>query len=284
MVANTYTIRKIDLNDSNILASKDIVDYAISRNWYNPEKDGEFDFARVYANPKDANSPVNYGRQWAGLKHITDKQMPLGPNLPFSVVPNRKIKVADLMQILRYDNTTSKPDFTKSCSEDELGTCIICRGSTQTSFVAQLRKNMPSDIGFVYWVCLAQPGASIYIPFHFGSKFPAGFVGEPKRPSEKVYNEKINDPFRADPNQAWWTFANLSHNAYNTQKNKLPQIRSEFDKIEQKVLSEQKQIEAKALEMYQTDNNATMKFLTDYSNTVYLSAITAMDKIFSQTN
>ena len=283
MVANTYTIRDVDIKDSNnFLCSKDLIEYAQSRTWYMPVRDGRFDFAAAYANPRDAKSPVNYGRQWAGLKFVTDKQIPLGPVQPFSIVPNRKIKIDDLMQILRYDNSTSKPQFMQSCTEEEKITCIICRGSTQTSFVAQLRKNMPTDIGFVYWACLTQPGSSIYIPFHFGSEFPAGFNIESKRPTEKLYDEKVNAPFKADAAQAWWTFANLTNKAYKTAKDKLPQIRSEFDKIEQKAVREQKQIEDKALEMYKTDKTAALKFLTDYSNGIYLSALQAAEKVMRQ--
>ncbi len=37
MVANTYTIHKVTLEDkTNVLASADIIDYARSRGWYNP--------------------------------------------------------------------------------------------------------------------------------------------------------------------------------------------------------------------------------------------------------
>ena len=279
MIANTYTIRDVDVNDSkNFLCSKDLIEYAKSRNWYQPIRDGRFDFAAAYANPRDAKSPVNYGRQWAGLKFVTDKELTLGPIQPFSIEPNRKLKIEELMGILRYDNSTSKPQFMQSCTEEEKITCIICRGSTQTSFVAQLRKNMPYEIGLVYWACLTQPGSSIYIPFHFGSGFPSGFFGKSKRPTQKEYDEKVGAPFKTDPAQAWWTFANLTNKAYKTDKEKLPQIRSAFDKIEQKAVGEQNQIEAKALEMYKTDKAAAMKFLTDYSNGIYLSALQAADK------
>jgi dipeptidase len=280
MIANTYTIRDIDVNDSkNFLCSKDLIEYAKSRNWYQPIRDGRFDFAAAYANPRDARSPVNYGRQWAGLKFVTDMQLTLGPIQPFFIEPNRKLKIEELMGILRYDNSTSKPQFMQSCTEEEKITCIICRGSTQTSFVAQLRKNMPADIGLVYWACLTQPGSSIYIPFHFGSDFPKGYVGDSKRPTKESYEEKVSAPFKADPAHAWWTFANLTNKAYKTDKEKLPQIRNAFDKIEQKTVSEQNQIETKALEMYKTDKAAAMKFLTDYSNDIYLSALQAADKV-----
>ena len=48
MVANTYSIRQVSLDDkANVLACKDIVEYAEARGWYDPQRDGAFDFAAV---------------------------------------------------------------------------------------------------------------------------------------------------------------------------------------------------------------------------------------------
>jgi dipeptidase len=60
MVANTYTIRQVDLSDKGrFLGSKGIIEYARSRRWYNPQVDGAFDFARAYADPTSASHPSN---------------------------------------------------------------------------------------------------------------------------------------------------------------------------------------------------------------------------------
>ena len=75
MVANTYTIHRVTLEDkANFLASADIIDYAKSRGWYNPQADDPFDFAKAYANPKAATSPNNTGRQWSGLTCVDPRQ------------------------------------------------------------------------------------------------------------------------------------------------------------------------------------------------------------------
>ena len=117
--------------------------------------------------------PNNIGRQWSGLTCVArdDARTP-GPNLPFSVVPKHKLSVLDAMQILRHD----KENESGPAPADSPFVCALCSGATQTSFVAQLRREMPLDIGIVYWVCLASPRTSFYIPFHFGiGDFPAGF-------------------------------------------------------------------------------------------------------------
>jgi len=262
MVANTYTIHQVDISDSNnFLASSDIVEYAIKKGWYDPSKNGSFDFAAAYANPENAKSPINYARQWAGLSHISKDKILIGPLLPFSVKPEEKIDVFKLMEILRFDDIQEKPELMKQCSKEEKGACIICRGTTQTSFIAQLRNNMPRDIGIVYWLCLSQPASSFYIPFYFGiDKFPQGYCLESRRPTKKEFEQKINAPFKPDPNQAFWTFSNYSSKVRDKSDmgiafgNKLFfSIMNEFNKLSLSIMNE---FSKKILEECEKQENA----------------------------
>ncbi len=205
MVANTYTVREVVVGKGgNVLASKDIVEYAKSRGWYDPAS-GAFDFAAVYANPQAATHPNNIGRQWSGLQYIVSEPLTAGSDLPFSVKPKHKLTAADIMQILRHDKET------------ESGTapaapflCALCSGATQTSFVAQLRSGMPLEIGIVYWVCLASPRTSFYIPFHFGiTDFPLGYRLSSQRPETQEYDRKVQAEFKPDVQEAFWTFSNF---------------------------------------------------------------------------
>jgi dipeptidase len=284
MIANTYTIHRVDLSDKdNFLASDDIIEYAISRGWHNPEKDGSFDFARAYANPEPASSLYNFGRQWAGLRYVTDEAIPLGPDLPFSVVPRRKVGVADIMQIMRdHYEGTSLQSSSPTKSPHESGR-PICVDRTQTSFIAQLRQNMPLDIGIVYWTCLASPCSSTYIPFHFGiSDFPASFSSKSEKPSMSFYNERVNSAFRADPLQAFWTFTNFRSNVDSAYPGKIAKIKALCSKVEKNALALQKPLEEAACKLYGEDKTTAMKVLANYSNGVYLSSMEAMGTVLSK--
>lgn len=152
MVANTFTLRAIDLADtSRFLGSTDIIDYAIERAWYDPAADGPFDFAAVYANPHSARHASNMDRHWGGLRHVSATPVARGDELPFAVVPNRKLGVADLMQILRdhYEGTDLHA-VDASDGDPHAAGGTICNTGTQTSFIAQLRDDRPGDIGLVY--------------------------------------------------------------------------------------------------------------------------------------
>jgi dipeptidase len=180
-------------NEDHVLASKDIVEYATSRGWCDPAL-GSFDFAAAYAHPSASSPPNNIGRQWSGLRYIASDPLTAGPDLPFSVIPKRKLSAADVMQILRHDKEAES-----TMPADSPFLCALCSGATQTSFVAQLRTGLPRDIGVVYWVCLASPRTSFYVPFHFGvGDFPLGYKAASDRPAPEHYDGKVKAKFSPD--------------------------------------------------------------------------------------
>ena len=285
VIANTYTVREVDLSDSrNLLASRDIIEYAVSREWYDPENDGPFDFAAVYANPRVASDSSNICRQWGGLRHISSEPIPLDTKLPFSVIPKCKLDVAAVMKILRdhYEDTELYDSPPESGNPHEAGVRTICAFSTQTSFVAQLRKNMPLDIGIVYWVCLSTPCTSCFTPFHFGiTEFPSGFSSTGGSPSEELYRAKIESPFEVDTLEAFWTFKNFQQKIDPAYGTKIANVNEAMASIEQDAMRNQDQVEENALKLYTTDRVAASEMLFDYSNGVYHSAMEAMREVLS---
>jgi len=280
MVANTYTIRQVDLSDEdNVLASADIVTYAVERGWYDPARDGPFDFAAVYANPASASHPDNAGRQWSGLRYVARDPIEPGFDLPFSVVPRHKLSVADIMEILRHDEA-DKPEPSVPASGFH---CALCSGATQTSFVAQLRPSLPPDIGIVYWVCLAEPRTSVYLPFHFGiSDFPAGFRTESEQPASDVYDRKVGAAFAADPREAFWTFSNFRDKVDRHGPAFVAAVRAEALRIERRAVAMQKPLEEMAKRLHKTDGIVAGESLANFSKGLYLSALEGMDKVLKQ--
>ena len=284
MVANTYTVREVDLSDrDNFLASSDIIKYAVSRGWYNPGENGPLDFAAVYANPESASSWSNFGRQWSGLRYVTAEPIPLGPELPFSVVPQQKVGVAEIMQILRHDYEGTKIQSSSLLKSPQESGCPICSGATQTSFVVQLRRNMPLDIGIVYWTCLSSPRTSFYVPFHFGiSDFPAGFCSKSERPSKDFFERRVGSAFQADLLEAFWTFSNFRNKVHGASANIITLVKTQAEEIEKNAFATQKPLEEAACRLYTEDKTTAMQMLANYSNGIYLSALEAMDRVLSE--
>lgn len=274
MVANTYTIRAVDLkNDRDFLASKDIIDYARSRGWYDA---GSFDFAAIYANPKAASHPNNVGRQWSGLKCITDRPLEPGLDLPFSVVPRHKFSVIDVMRILRHD----KENELNPSAPATPFICALCSGATQTSFVAQLRKAAPSDIGLVYWVCLASPRTSFYIPFHFGiTDFPTGWRLPSERPTDEIYERRVQGPFTPNSQEAFWVYSNLRDKVDDAGPPMVARTKAEAERLEGEAVALQPAIEAAARRLCKKNKASAVRLLENYSKGIYLSSLETMSAI-----
>lgn len=282
MVANAYSIRQVNLDDDNVLHSEDILDYAISRGWYDPDAAETFDFASIYSNPETLSDPNNYARQWSGYRHVTDDPLKLGPELPFSVMPDRKLDVVAIVQILRdhHEGTPLDSVDSESSSPHQAGISTICSRTTRTSFVAQLRADMPAEIGFVYWACLAPPCGSCYIPFYFGIEtFPEGYTLGAEGPNLRAFQKRVKAPFEVNPAEAFWTFSNLYHTIDADYNNLISGVRAEFDRIEWKALHEQEEVEKSVLGIYEVDRPAALRALTNYSARTYRSAVRAMTKI-----
>ena len=277
MVANSFTVREVDLSDTdNVLASSDIKTYAAKRGWCVPDQGEPFDFAATYADPASAAHPVNYGRQAIGLRYVAANPMTIGDKPPFSVVPIEILGVAHLVAILRHNGSS-----TSICSIDgrqiDCGISeAICRGTTQTSFVARLGTQPSRELGIVYWVCLAAPETSVFIPFHFGiPDFPAGFRTESQRPTSEFFARKITSPFRPDPSQAFWTFANFRHKTEKMSDSQRSQIRAEAEAIEAStLLATQTATDG----LHSAAPDATMKLLQALPANAYLAALTMMTK------
>ncbi|MBN2182891.1 MAG: C69 family dipeptidase [Sedimentisphaerales bacterium] len=284
MVANTYTIRQVDLSDSdNFLGSKNIIDYAVYRGWYNPKEGKPFDFSAAYANPMSASSFSNFGRQWTGFRYISAVSIPPSPELPFSVVPKGKVGAAEIMQILRHDHEGMDIQSLSLLKIPQESGCPICRSSTQTSFVTQLRRTMPLDIGIVYWTCLAQSRTSFYIPFHFGiSEFPAGFSSDSQRPSKTYFDNMIARPFRADPLHAFWMFSNFCNKMQGASADTINRAKEFTEVIEGNAFTLQNPLEEAAQRLYTNDKDAAMRMLANYSNGIYLSSVEAMHRVLSE--
>ena len=171
-IANTYTIREIDLADrKNFLGSLDIVDYAVRRGWYDPAK-GTFSFEAAYAS-NTRESIENTHRQWSALRHLAASPVPLPEEarLPFSVKPKKPLEVRDITEALRdhYENTPYEPAKYDTKPAHKRHTTSICNPNTNTSSVFQLRSRMPADIGAVWWLADRQPCTTPYIPFYLGT-------------------------------------------------------------------------------------------------------------------
>lgn len=284
-IANTYTVHHIDLtDDGNYMAAADIIDYAVSRGWYDPASDGDFDFAAVYSDPDAAINPTNTGRHWAALRLMAKDNYDFGDKLPFSFAPRKKIDPAMIMNVLRdhYEGTELYEETTQATDPHDRSFRSICRPDTRTSFVVQLRDRMPLDLGIVYWVCLGSPCASTYIPYYFGiRKFPAAYAGWPEYPSQELFEDKLKSEFQADKNEAFWTFSNFVDKMCGTAHDRAAEIIPALRSVEKHAFTTQNLLEEAMLDVYADDKDMAIEKLYNYSEQMYLSTVSKMSRALS---
>ena len=279
VLSNRYNIRQVDLSDTdNFLASPDLIDYAIAQGWYDPDAGEPFDFGQAYGRPSSQTSESNTIRQWMGIFLLTGDSYPLD-DLPFSVKPNRKLAVSDIIHILRSHYEGTQYDQTTDEVLDQFGdphhtpVRVICTASTQESFVMQQRDHMPTFIGNIYWRTQGRPCEGVYVPWYLGIlEIPTPYaVGEPAR-----YNSPLEDRYY-DPDSAYWVYNRMNTLVDMDYRVKQPLVRNIWDDFEATEFELQKEAEKTANKLYRGDKGEggdeylAKWFLTRYTESLALN-------------
>ena len=98
-IPNYYVIGEVDLSDSkNFLACPDLVEYAVERGWYDPDKDGAVNFRNAYAQRESLVRKHNTERHQTMLEGLGVEYDP--ENVPFCVRPASKIDASKIESLL----------------------------------------------------------------------------------------------------------------------------------------------------------------------------------------
>ena len=289
VIANSYTVREADLADTlNFLAATDLVDYATSRGWYDPDKDSVFDFAKVYADSGAAAASYNVCRQWSGLRYVVDDTVHADwANLPFSLKADKKMGVLDVMEILRhhYENTALYQLPSDASSPHESQFMTTCSRRSQMSFVAELRADRPKETGFVYWLSLGKPCYSYLVPFYFGmDRFPDAYYTQPDVPDSVLVSRMITGERPSDFKPAFLKFCNYSHQVdSNYAALGQPARQAQFEH-DNRTMELRDQVEASAAELLQSDREQAIAKLVSFSEARYLAALKSMDDLLTETD
>lgn len=264
---NVHIIGQIDLaDDANFLASPDIVSYAVSRGWYDPAAGESFSFRKVYnINQSDPPDP----RRWRGrqLAAGCDEPWPPASPPPVGIRPKEKLTVEALARVLRF---TGSP-----------GT--LSTPSTQEGAIFQLRADLPPTIGCIYWRTTAEPSTSVFTPWYVGiSQTPENYY-RPVEVREQLTLAYQFDPpagtFDFDADSAWWKFKRLQDAVRADFPNRAQRVQPAWVAFERDALAVQPQIEARALQLWDTDRQAAFNLLTDHCARRAADACRHVDKM-----
>lgn len=283
VIANCYTMQGINLSDTaNYLGSPDIITYATARGWYNPSKDGAFNFAKAYSNPGSLDHPGNTHRQWRGVEMITGKTYDVNKQLPFSVLPKHKLSIKDIMDVLRDHYEGTKFDesglYTKG-NPHKTNNATICADGTQYSVISQLRSWLPIEIAPVAWVAPYHPDIQNYIPFYPSiTGFPDGYADGDYTEGLKKQFDPLSSRSKAP---AHLKFVSLNNKVDEDFASKFPVMKKLMKKQEKNIFKNNRQFEKKAIRLLQQSPSEATQFITEFTSKQAYSSYRQVDKLIS---
>lgn len=268
VIANYYTIRSIDLMDSsNQLGSSDIVEYARERGWYDEQRDKEFDFASVYSRPDVFTAEYNILRQWRGTNLLGKTQFQTEDRFPFSFIPKKKIKIEDLFEVLRDHYEGTPHDLTdgyKNGTPNKTEKRTICTDSTQFSFVASLRGDMPPELRCTLWLAFRRPDSNGYTPwFPSISDPPNGYATGTPNPLEHHFS-RPESHFTPSRDLAFWRFARLSQLVDEDYKERIRPVRKKWRNLEDYAFKELRKNEKQFLYLLSKNRKIAVNLITNF--------------------
>ncbi|MFP3859799.1 MAG: dipeptidase [Bacteroidales bacterium] len=278
----------------NVIASDGLVEYAISRGWYDPDSGEPFSFRKAFNRPAREGSFMDENgvdpRQWFSQSLVKGEliDLPAEKQLPFSIKADRKFTVEDVASILRSHGYKEgqEPNLEKSYEigmpeegspHENGGTGNICSGRSQEMVVYQLRNWLPTEVGSVAWRTTAAPCGSVLVPWYAGiNKTPKPYY-KPWELEDALSLDFHFDPpkgtFDFDPENAFDVFTGLENLIHLDYPDNIEKAREAWDPFEKEQFALQPHIEKVALELLKEDEELARKFLTQYSNSRAMKAL-----------
>lgn len=275
---NMSRIGEIDLNDNkNFMYSSNVVSYAIDRGWYDPDGDKPFSWKHAYSpsNTSAANTGGSRARLWRFFDLVAPSKNfnpeTLNMDLPFSVKPDKKLSVAEVIDILR-DNYEDTPYYTarglqggpfQNPNHLPYGFELdgkkyntprsIGMNRSEYTTVIQTRDWLPNPIGGIVWISFGSQNTNCFMPFYQGvTRIPESF--------------KFGDHWKFDRGSARWAFDYTDYHSYVMYSYAIQDIREAQKKWELGAIEKTEMIDKQALKLYKESPEKATEFLNDYCN------------------
>jgi len=262
---NESRIGEVDINNPDyFMASSNVISYAIEGGFYDPAFGKPFSWKRAYS-PREGSANINPGRarmwRYYNLVAPSKKFSPDTPNMdyPFSVKPDNKISVQDVMNFTRdkcqgthldpvrgiRGGPFSNPNYYRA-------TRCICTNRVEYTSLVQCRGWLPNPIGGIVWVAFGAQDTSCYTPLYAGiTRIPDAF--------------SIGDHWVFDRKSARWAFDYVDFHTQVVYSYAIEDVKKAQAEWEGGAVARMAEIDKKAQELYQKDKAKAIKFLTDYS-------------------
>ena len=270
VIPNYYTIRNIDLTDTmNFLGSADIISHAINNDWFDPDSEEEFDFAKTYTARTSINHPGNINRIWRGISLLSKDKYSIDDKLPFSFTPFKKFDALDIMNIMKDHYENSELDESSMYIDGNphfKNNATICSESTQYSFILKLRDNLPLEIGTMLWFSYFRPCVNLYSPIYLSIKsFPEEFANTSSDYAMDFHFDPPEEFFTPSDQLAYWSFYNHVMNIDSLYSDRFPPLHNKNRFIQNDIFRKTIITEQEILNLYRTNPALALDSLNQFS-------------------
>jgi dipeptidase len=274
---NESRIGEVDVKDKdNFLASPNVISFAVEQGFYDPDSGESFNWKKAYSPTAGsaADSQARRGRLWrlfdlAAPSRDFQDSIP-NMDLPFSVKPDNKLSLKDVIALMRdkYQGTKydpaggirggpfQNPNYFGGfrIGDDQYnGPRCVSVNKVEYTTVAVCRDWLPDPIGGVVWLSFGAQDTSCYMPIYAGStRIPHSF--------------SIGDHWVFDRKSARWAFDYVDFHTQVIYSHAIQDVKAAQAEWEDGIIDRSQAIDQTALELHKQDPALAVEFLTDYTN------------------
>ena len=283
--ANHSRIHQFDLKDTdNVMASDDVISFARRKGYFNG-KDKDFSFSKAYA-PADFGA-IRYcdARAWsfynkwvdgmdAYLEYAKGYDIDNQKPFPLYMKPNQKLSLKDVMTSMRDHYEGTYFDTQTDCSAGDgnapyrpsplswnyngktyFNERPISTQQAAASMVAQLRSDMPNEVGGVLWWGNDEANMISYSPIYCSATAAPICFDEPEA-SDVCFSW----------NSAFWVCNWVANMTYPRYAQLFPDVERVREEVENSNITLQPLVEKQAIEILKNKgHDAVCQFLTNVS-------------------
>lgn len=287
---NESRIGEIDLSNKDMfMTSPNIISFAVKHGYYDPESGRPFNWKKAYS-PSEGSARSSGGRRarlWRFFELVAPSKNfnPETPNmeLPFSVKPDKKISLKDVMNITRDKYKGTRFDPSKGIKSGPFNNPNLFQGfqfegerynssrcisvnNVEYTTITVCRNWLPDPIGGVVWLAFGAQDTSCYMPLYAGiTEIPESF--------------SIGDHWEFNRDSARWAFDYVDFHTQVIYSHAIEDVKEKIQIWEDGAIEKAPAIEETAQKMYREDHLLAKKFLTDYSNSNAFRVIDAWWKL-----
>jgi dipeptidase len=278
--ANKARIGEFPLHDpENCLYSENVISFAIDQGYYDPESGQPFNFAEAYCPSTPKNRRYGDTRVWSvfnraasslNLSSDYHRYVEGAEPYPLWIKPDEKLSLKDVMSLMRDHYEGTDFDMTKGVDAGPYGSPYRWRplhwevdgveyawerpiGTQQVGYtlLCQSRSWLPDPVGGVVWYGVDDSYMTCYIPLY------CSIDDVPPSYARGKFSRFTWD-------SAWWVFNFVANFANLKYSYMIQDIQAVQDELEGKLISLQPAVDKTALELYQSNRELMIEYLTDY--------------------